>query len=397
MPVNNWIDYSRIPTMKQDYSGSTDFVKNMMEAAQRPFKMQSDREKMMQEALQSGHKTTSMAAEAKYAEPLVLSEIERNKQQGLAKALEMAILQQYGGQEAAQKIALMRAQEQHYNKPSDLGQYENERELAVRRFGEDSRQVKNIDKAIEKENSMLGRGGLTESARVFNGLPKSVQAEQIATAAGYGFDPLVAARRLSGGDLLEDLQREAEANGVDTNKTVPIFSPNAPTVNAMHKRSVLSAGSEVLDKYIEKGQKRYSKKYAGYSPLQMWDHIRGDKVDELSDFYASRMLEDENAVVNVAKSGGQVNMHAVDNMITKGMGNTKVIPSQMNEEVYAATREKARHILKEMMEAERNALSKHKIPMKADNQAKAEALTNASKPLGQYSIEELQRMRDSAQ
>ena len=390
MPVNNWIDYSRIPTMKQDYSGSTDFVKNLMNAyeqSQRPNKLQHEMEKLKQEALQGGLRTNIMGSEAKHAEKTYGAQAEQE-------ALKAALLKEFGPRE--KELALKETLTNIWAKQNpdkahtsmDVTRLWNDYEEEVRRNGEESPRAKSLAKAIEKENAMTSGRGMSHEQRVWQSLPAANKAEELAILKGWGYPSTEAAAARASGTTMDELRDLAREKGVDVDNAVPIYAMNAPTVNAMHKRGIISAGSEVLDKFQEKAMGPYSSKIFGYSPAQIWDSLKGENEDKLVDFYAARLLEDEGATMLVAKSGGNVNMHAIDNMINKGMGNTKVIPVQMNEKLYSKIRKKARQVTTEMMEAERSHASNTNYLNKNDNRVKSEALENASQQNGNEVITE---------
>lgn len=212
-------------------------------------------------------------------------------------------------------------------------------------------------KSKQAELGGMSRSGITPGQRALDKMPAAARENMLAQTRAWGYSDIEALMALAGGKTLEDLKESARMSGIDVDNAEPIFAVTTPNITASQKRSVLSAGHEVLDKFLEEGSAKYGKKIFGYAPDQIWDHIKGGKEDDLATFYAARMLEDEGAVMAIAKAGGQVNMHAVDNMINKGMGNTKVIPWQMNEKILRKTKQKAREIMQEVVDAERKSLT----------------------------------------
>jgi hypothetical protein len=380
MPLNI-IDYTKIPYQKNDYSGLTDLVKNFMEgyeASQKPQKMQHEMEKLKQEALQGGHRTNIMGAEAKFAEKSFGGMAEQE-------ALKAALLKKFGAQEKELALKETMANIWATKNPdkahvsTDITRLWNEREEDARKYGEDSPRVKSKDKQIEKENSMLGRGGLSDNARIFNSLPKAVQNEQIATAAGFGIDPLLAARRLSGGALLEDLQAEQEAKGIDTSNSRPIYSSTTSNITKQKEMDGALAQLNVLEKHSTAGIKDHLFQIMGYSPKNFFNAISGKNKKEQGKYLAARSVYPEISGERIKLSNGSNAHESVKDITDKSLGNSKVFQNVVDSETYQYMQDYIHDWFKEGNESRQEIIYGTTPKKKAEKEAaeKAEALRNA--------------------
>lgn len=329
MPIQ-FPNFGNIPYVKPDYSGIVDFIPNALnaytatnEAIENPFKLRHER----------------MMNEQKLQEQMMKNALEK----------------EFGRSGKQSDIAYKMASAKHLLDMRTPAMKELESA-----YGINTPEFKEAMQDYYKASS--GKTSLTQGQRALNAMPAAAKEHMYAQTRAWGFTDPEVNIALAEGKTLEDLKESARLSGVDVDNAPLQYAQTGSTISQAQKRKVLAAGSSVLDEAYSKANEKYVAKFGGYSPVQILDHLKNDKQakEDLTDFYAARMLEEENATLAVAKTGGRMSLHAVQNMIDKGAGNTKVIPAQMTPEIYRESKRKARVILDRMMEAEQNALDYRK-------------------------------------
>lgn len=318
MPINlpNFIG----PVDKPDYSGFENLTKNFLESYHAPQRLKEERAaaKRLKEAEELAHYFKQTYGPRRNEAEIKFLESQANREATGLTPVAQDLLKAFGGQTPEFNEFL-----KNYYTPQLSG----------------------------------SRNGITPGLRGFNALPAAAREATMARYRGItGLSDPEIIQMIANGATEDDFRQIGIDKGIDVDKAKPRFAPTTPNITAQQKRQVVSAGSDVLNEFISKAYEPYVGTVGRYSWNQIVDHFKGDE-DKLSDFYAARMLEEEAALQNVVKSGGNVNMHAVQNMIDKSMGNHKVIPAQMTPSIFAKTRQKAHDVMRRTVEAEQNALN----------------------------------------
>lgn len=396
-----FFDFTKIPLQKQETNQTFgNLLSNAFEGYQGG---QQFKEEQKKRVLSNEEKALANAISKKYDEEMAKAKLSYlqtqapQAQQNIEKSkMENAILRETGLPESRADLLFRESRAKRESEPQDeVMRLIEKRRDAVDRFGEDSQQVGTIDDYLEKiTTNQIRRGGISESLRRFTSLTPS-QKENTMARYRPAYNDLEISQNLADGWTDEDFVKGAKERGVDLETAEPVYAATTPNITAQQKRSVVAAGNKVLNKFITEGNQRYVSKINNFSPTQVWESFRKnpEDIENLSKFYAARMLEDEGVVQQLVKTGGNVNVHAVERMLEKGLGNTKVIPYQMREDIYVKARELVDVISEEMMAAERHALSP-----KREVQVKKEALEkHEKKDISKFTPEQLREMRKNAQ
>lgn len=396
-----FFDFTKIPLQGRP---TNETFGNLLSNATESYKGgQQFKEEQKKRVLSNEEKALANAISKKYDEEMAKAKLAYLKteapkaNQSIEKMrMENEILRETGLPESRADLVFKQAKANREQEPQDeiMRMIEN-RKNAVQEFGEGSPQVDTIDDYIDKINRNGIQNQMSNNQRIWNSTPADEKRDYLATMRGMGVPTDVAHRYGAEG---KPLQEVADEKGVDLSKVEKIYAATTPNITAQQKRGVVAAGNKVLDKFITEGNKRYVSKISGYSPTQVWESFRKnpEDIENLSKFYAARMLEDEGVVQQLVKTGGQVNVHAVERMLEKGLGNTKVIPYQMREDIYVKAKEMIDKVSDEMMAAERAALSQQPSN---EAQMKKEALSSTAPKEGisKLSAEQLREMRKNAQ
>ena len=298
----------------------------------------------------------------------------RNDYSGVTNLMENVLKGYYEPKERAQKL-------EQGAQNLELGKHNIAAKEIANKFLEREKEAGiglDLARAKALESGQTGRAGaVSVGQRIFSSMPQAARENWLAEKRGLGFDDAEAIGLLGQGWTRQQFIDEAKNRGIDTDNVEKIFAVTNPNITAMQKRQVLSAGSEVLDHFMENAVAPYSQRVLGYSPKLVWDMMKSENEDQVVDFYAARVLEEENAIQNIAKAGGNINMHAVDNMVNKGMGNAKVIPAQMTPAVFRKVKQRARQVLNDAVKAEKDVITRKQEPKRAQPKSEEDMMKSA--------------------
>ena len=186
----------------------------------------------------------------------------------------------------------------------------------------------------DTKQSVADRRKQIMTAEAYNRMPAPVKAQQQALAAGLGLDPVEAAKNFEAGKTVSDLAKE---RGVDPKSIVPVYPMNTENIKQLQIRSSLVSELGQLDKDLTDIQGKYSRKFLGYSPKEIWGALKDDNPDEAGMILAARNVQPDLALVR-AKIGinGAIGIEALKEMQSKALGNMKIFEPLVSPKARAA-------------------------------------------------------------
>ena len=166
----------------------------------------------------------------------------------------------------------------------------------------------------------------------YSKLPEANKSQQIAQAAGMGFDPSTASNLFMQGKTVRDLAQQA---GFDPNNLPdPIYPTTQASINRIQQRQQANAEINTLNPIITKALAPYSQRIAGYSPKQIAQAMSNDNPDQQARFLAAKALNPEMASLRLKAMGGQVGIEAIREVQNASMGNIKSFQRIVTPQVY---------------------------------------------------------------
>jgi len=315
-----------------------------------------------------GYENLYSKARGKYAEPLVQSEIERNKSEGAKRALELALLEKFGGKEKESEINYRNAQTKYYN-----------------------------------EGGGLGRNGLSQSARVWSSAPANIKEEMIAQARGIlgpKYDDNFIMNHLYGGGTMDDFREIASQEGRDPNTNEKIYSTTAAGRNTLQQQEGSLAELGVLEDEITKGMEKYGGNvFLGYSWPQVVDQIKGESDEEQGKFLAARALQIEAAGARTRIAGGSNAAEALKEMRENSLSEIKIVRPLVSQKAWTIAQQEINRTLKKALHAKSKYLKGQTTSKELYGDEEKADIIRAQNPDGtsNYTDDDLYRIIGGAQ
>jgi hypothetical protein len=310
-------------------------------------------ERLKQEG--QGYENLYSKARGERAEDVIQSEIDRNKSEGAKRALELALLEKFGGAEKQSEIDYKNAQTKYYNEAP--------------------------------ENGMGRRGGLSQSARVWSSAPANIKEEMIAQARGVlgpKFDDNFIMNHFYGGGTMDDLRELASQEGRDPNTTEKVYSTTASGRNTLQQQEGSLAELGVLEDEITKGMEKYGGNLMwGHSPQQVMDAISGHNDEEQGKFLAARALQIEAAGARTRIAGGSNAAEALKEMRENSLSEIKIFRPLVSQKAWTTAQEEINKTLKKALHAKSKYLKGQTNSKELyGDEDKADAIKSSGDPMG---------------
>lgn len=206
------------------------------------------------------------------------------------------------------------------------------------KYGENSPEYQMAKQSYEADLSHTKATVDRQQQLVNSGMFRALNADDkrrvIAYAVGMGYTPDEAAKELSNGNTLQDL---SERKGVNLSDVTPNYALTTASITNLANRKAFTNEITYLESKIAEPMSKVSRKFAGYSPVQLWGAISGKMTpDEQGKILAARALQPDIAALRTRAQQGQVGIEAIREFQDKALGNLKVMESTISPEAYLA-------------------------------------------------------------
>lgn len=206
------------------------------------------------------------------------------------------------------------------------------------KYGENSPEYKMAKDSYEADLAHTRATSDRQTQLINSGMFRALNADDkrrvIAYGAGMGYTPDEAAKELSNGKTLQDL---ADKKGVKLEDVTPNYALTTQSITNLANRKAFTNEITYLETKISEPMSKVSRKFAGYSPVQLAGAISGKMTpDEQGKILAARALQPDIAALRTRAQQGQVGIEAIREFQDKALGNLKILESTVSPEAYLA-------------------------------------------------------------
>jgi len=206
------------------------------------------------------------------------------------------------------------------------------------KYGENSPEYKDARASYEADLAHTQATSDRQKQLINSGMFRALNADDkrrvVAYAVGMGYTPDAAAKELSNGETLETL---ATKKGVNLGDVTPNYALTTQSITNLANRQAFTKEITYLESKVAEPMSKVSRKFAGYSPVQLWGAISGKmSPDEQGKILAARALQPDIAALRTRAQQGQVGIEAIREFQDKALANLKVMESTVSPEAYLA-------------------------------------------------------------
>lgn len=163
-------------------------------------------------------------------------------------------------------------------------------------------------------------------------MPPQQKQQTLAYAAGAGIPPQEVINGVNKGMSLPDIYR---ANGIDPNNPPPPVYPNTPAmITQQQRRNIADAELNPLQSFVTNSMAPYSRRIAGFSPLQISQALAGTNKDDQANLIAATTLQPEIQGMRMRVLGGNVAVTQIGEFIDNAQGRLKMFQPLISPDVY---------------------------------------------------------------
>jgi hypothetical protein len=313
---------------------------------------------------------------------------------GLNNALKQIQLQ-YAPQTAEANIANLQRQAQ-FGGYTGAAQEALSLEMLKRQYGEDHPVYQNALNAYQlgqqNTRSNIDTRGALNQYRGWNSLNQA--AKENTLSAGRGIAPQLTDKQLvdfyAQGGSNEQLGEMVGKSPQEVAEAERRYAATNSTISNLQQGEGALAEEEVLSKFITPALAKYSGTWFGYSPSQVMDAFKSDKVseDDQAEFLAARALAAEQAAIRARLANASNAQEALRDLKASSLNEFKIFQPFINPSVYAKTQ---RNIDRELGNAARArfAVSRGKTVDEAVGSSASQTITIRNPKTGE--IEKVNR------
>lgn len=225
---------------------------------------------------------------------------------------------------------------------------------------------------LSKSGSIEGNSEKERRIR-FNALGADGKAEILSHAAPLDLDPLSLQHKLivEGKSLPEIYKEQNKVMGEISKSHLPTSSNRTQQKN----QDAGAAELDSLEEFSSVAMAPYSRKFFGYSPVQIGEALSGQNEEEQAMYLAGRALQPEIAAARSRIAGGSNAQQALQHAQESALGSSKVFESLVSPSVFLKTQEIIRKELKKALGARRSV-----IYNETQTDKKIDAINKAEKP-----------------
>jgi len=269
--------------------------------------------------------------------------------------LKNSLMEKYGPEQAESELALQKAQTADLNSPwHQLGKFsgtigqEMQLETLKKQYGENHPLVKKAELALaldkERERSMINSKNSIAEYRGWNSLPSHEKSDFLSYAPALGIGKNELIKEFNAG---KDIHQIAAERGMDYTDLQKEYTPTTANITDEKKREALGREVDVLEKFVTHAMAPYIKTWNGYSPDLLYDQLKGKNKEQVADYLAARGLQSGLAGARTKLEGGSISLEALNNMVEKTFGNSKVRQFLLDSDIYERMQERLNSVLKE--------------------------------------------------
>jgi hypothetical protein len=164
----------------------------------------------------------------------------------------------------------------------------------------------------------------------FTTQPAKWKDQQFALAAGMGIPSSEASKAfIDEGKTVSQLAKE---KGIDPTKIVPVYPMANENIKQYQIRSSLVSELLNFEKNLADIQGKYSRKFLGYSPKQIWGALKDKDPEEAGMILAARNLAPEISALRAKIAiNGAIGIEALKELTSKSLGNLKIFEPLVSE------------------------------------------------------------------
>lgn len=164
----------------------------------------------------------------------------------------------------------------------------------------------------------------------FTSQPAKWKDQQFAIAAGMGIPSSEASKAfINEGKTVSELAKE---KGIDPTKIIPVYPMANENIKQYQIRSSLVSELLNFEKNLADIQGKYSRKFLGYSPKQIWEALKDKDPEEAGMILAARNLAPEISALRAKIAiNGAIGIEALKELTSKSLGNLKIFEPLVSE------------------------------------------------------------------
>jgi hypothetical protein len=138
----------------------------------------------------------------------------------------------------------------------------------------------------------------------------------------------------------------AQAQGFDPNNLPEaIYAPTNTDITRAHFRQQAVAELNTIEPIVAAGLAPYSRRFDGYSPLQIADALSGENPERQIEFLMAKGVQPEIAGLRVKSMGGQVGIEAIREAQDAAVGRIKIYQAGVSPEIFRKAQERIRQVI----------------------------------------------------